>query len=83
MSGVWNVVKKTKPPINESFWGYDVFYGGVHVCRWDGEDVDDDEVPFPEIEGMGGDDYAIEFWMKMEKKPDPPNINLEDIKDDK
>lgn len=70
----WKRIGTTPPPKHVDFWGYDTIHSAVHNCMWDGEDVDDNGNPFPKCDGVNGNDYSIEYWMEMEKTPDPPNV---------
>ena len=73
----WKIVNKNSPPINEQFWGYDVFYKSIHICEWDGKNINSCGYPTPICADKWGNDYSIEYWTEMEKPPLSPNVELE------
>ena len=72
----WKLVSRVNPPVGVTFWGFDVFYNEVQICKWNGDSINDDGDPFPSIIKENGSDYSVEYWMEQELTPDPPNVDV-------
>lgn len=66
----WRDSRTNKPPKKYRFWGYDVFYGQIEVCVWDGK-LNSDGYPVPRSLMQNGDDYYFRYWCPL-VVPDSP-----------
>jgi hypothetical protein len=78
----WNIVRKKHPPVNKPFWGAELFYGGVFLCQWDGENTCDDGTPFcNKVDNEHDDDMYIFAWTPAEV-PKYPTLKAHEYGDD-